>query len=322
MNEFKLYSGNELKKIKRLSKIETNDLFKNNSRDSMEKIFEGNLFIVLYVIKKKFYKCQDKEDLFQVGCIGLWRSILNFDITLGYSFSNYAFSLIEGEIKRYIRDNNLVKISQSKIDLYYKISKLQEVYSRKNGGQSLSTLELSKLLTVPISQIEDALLLNNNICSIDEKINTKTDKDDLYLKDYIYNPDYKIYEEVEYKELLALINEIIERFSNRDKIIIRNFLKLDSSSKTQTQIANEFGLSQSGISRIIKRFKNMLKDEIDYKPNKKTSLKENVKVKSGNIDSTIYESLPFYDKDQMDFGGLDDVFYKDDEETVAKKLTL
>ena len=134
--------------IKVLTSEETIELFnkmKNNDPFAREDLINGNLKLVLSILKKFSGKVDNLDDLFQVGCLGLVKAIDNFDTSYNVKLSTYACPMIEGEIKRYLRDNNAIRISRSIKDLAYKILKVKEEYFMDNGKE-LSNSEVAKIL--------------------------------------------------------------------------------------------------------------------------------------------------------------------------------
>ena len=130
-----------------LSENEKLELFKKIKTDKIarEKLALGNMKLVLSILKNYQNRCDNMDDLFQIGCIGLMKAIDNFDYSLGVKFSTYAVPLILGEIRRYLRDNNNLRIARSIKDLAYKTLKLKEEYFMNNGTE-LSNEEVSKIL--------------------------------------------------------------------------------------------------------------------------------------------------------------------------------
>lgn len=293
---FKLYGSTAFES---LSPEKNRLLFEDGSKEALNQIFEGNMSLVTYVIEKNFYMSKDKEELFQVGCEGLWKSILRFDIKLGNEFSTYAIPMIIGNIRRFLRDTKtVIRIPRSIKDLSYKIQKLQEEYSRKNNSL-LSSERLSELLHVPIKDINDAIICMYDNNSIDEVVfNNSKDGGEIYLKDTI-SDDYDIDEEVWYYEMLNIINEMVEHLSKRNKEIIKYYYGIGYPKKTQMEIADIINISQAQVSRVALKFKRTFMKVINYDEIKheKTLKKERQDIKDSR---TIYEKLSNFDKSMID----------------------
>lgn len=237
--------------IKVLSSSETVELFKKMKEGdpfAREDLINGNLKLVLSILKKFTGKVDNLDDLFQVGCLGLVKAIDNFDISYDVKLSTYACPMIEGEIKRYLRDNNTIRISRSIKDLAYKTLKLKEELS--NNGKEPSNSEIAKLLGVTEYDISSALDSLREPVSMYEPI-YNDGGDTIYLFDQIANKK----DEYGLESRLALdkaINNLKEREINilKERFVI---------GKTQMEIAEELGISQAQISRIEKNAIKTLK---------------------------------------------------------------
>ena len=131
-------SGVNTSKLPILSKKEKEELFikiKQGDEEARQKFIYGNLRLVLSVIQRFYGRGENADDLFQVGCVGLIKSIDNFDITQNVQFSTYAVPMIIGEIKRYLRDNNSIRVSRSIRDLAYKVLQYKEKYLKENNKE-------------------------------------------------------------------------------------------------------------------------------------------------------------------------------------------
>lgn len=237
--------------IKVLTSDETTELFKKMKEGdpfAREDLINGNLKLVLSILRKFTGKVDNLDDLFQVGCLGLVKAIDNFDISYDVKLSTYACPMIEGEIKRYLRDNNTIRISRSIKDLAYKTLKLKEELS--NNGKEPSNTEIAKILNVTEYDIANALDSLREPISMYEPI-YNDGGDTIYLFDQIANKE----DEYGLESRLALdkaINNLKEREINilKERFII---------GKTQMEIAEELGISQAQISRIEKNAIKTLK---------------------------------------------------------------
>ena len=240
--------------IKVLTTEETLELFnkmKEGDPFAREDLINGNLKLVLSILRKFNGKVDNLDDLFQVGCLGLVKAIDNFDTSYDVKLSTYACPMIEGEIKRYLRDNNSIRISRSIKDLAYKTLKLKEELSV--GAKEPTNTEIAKILGVTEYDIREALDSLRDPVSMYEPI-YNDGGDTIYLYDQIANKE----EEYGLDSRLALeraMNNLKDREIN---ILNERFI----IGKTQMEIAEELGISQAQISRIEKNAINNLKKYI------------------------------------------------------------
>lgn len=237
--------------IKVLSSSETVELFKKMKEGdpfAREDLINGNLKLVLSILRKFTGKVDNLDDLFQVGCLGLVKAIDNFDISYDVKLSTYACPMIEGEIKRYLRDNNTIRISRSIKDLAYKTLKLKEELS--NNGKEPSNSEIAKLLGVTEYDIANALDSLREPVSMYEPI-YNDGGDTIYLFDQIANKK----DEYGLESRLAL-DKAISNLKEREINILKERFVI---GKTQMEIAEELGISQAQISRIEKNAIKTLK---------------------------------------------------------------
>ena len=229
-----------------LSNDEMDKLFKelkNGNKTSKSKLVNGNLKLVLSLLRKFNNRTDNMDDLFQIGCIGLIKAIDNFDLSHNVRFSTYAVPMILGEVKRYLRDNNSLRISRSIKDTAYKAIKVKDELTTINGVEP-STYEVAKVLGV--SEIDVILALD----SLKEPISMfepiyNDGGDTIYLsdqledkKDNINSWDIKIY-----------LKEAIKKLKEKEKkILIDRYL----IGKTQVEISDEIGISQAQVSRLEK----------------------------------------------------------------------
>lgn len=216
---------------------------KEGKRELKDKFVEANLRLVLSIVKKFNHRCDNVDDIFQVGVVGLIKAIDNFDITQNVQFSTYAVPMIIGEIKRYLRDSSSLRISRSIRDTSYKISKEKEEYMAKNNQEP--TIEyLSKKLELPEEDIILALDSLAEPMSIYDSVYSDGE-DSIYVLDQLKNEKNEM---ENLTETLSVI-QALEKLSEKEKNIIkRRFF----DNKTQVEIANEIGVSQAQISRIEK----------------------------------------------------------------------
>lgn len=239
-------TGINTNEIKVLNSKETEELFKKlkeGDEQAKEKLINGNLKLVLSILKRFTNTKYNMDDLFQVGVIGLIKAIDNFDITLGLKLSTYAVPLIIGEIKRYIRDNTSVRVSRSTKDLAYKIIKYQDDYLSREGHLPTNE-EISKELGVFEYEISYAMDSLKDPMSIFEPIYNEGG-DTIYLSDQIadikdINTD---------KDMIISLRKAFQKIKTREKdVLVSRFI----IGKTQTEIADNLGISQAQVSRIEK----------------------------------------------------------------------
>ena len=228
-----------------LSSEETKQLFidmKNGDRTARDKLVEGNLKLVLSILKRFSNKVDNLDDLFQVGCLGLVKAIDNFDTSYDVKLSTYACPMIIGEIKRYLRDNSTLRISRSIKDLAYKALKLKEELITSDGREA-SNKEIAEALGVTEYEVENAIESLREPVSMYEPI-YNDGGDTIYLYDQISNKKEEY--DLDYK--LAL-DKAISKLKPRDRKILEYRFII---GKTQMEIADELGISQAQISRIEK----------------------------------------------------------------------
>lgn len=231
--------------LKVLSKEEMDELFKEfkeGDTQAKEKIATGNLRLVLSIIKKYNNGKNDMNDLFQIGCVGLVKAIDNFDIDLGVQLSTYAVPMILGEVKRYLRDNNPVRISRSIKDTAYKVLKEKERLTMENGVEPTNS-ELAKILGIEEYDIVVALESLISPVSLFEPI-YNDGGDTIYLFDQV--EDKKSNCDVDMK---VALEKAINKLSKKEQFILENRFFV---GKTQMEIASEIGISQAQISRLEK----------------------------------------------------------------------
>ena len=248
-------SGVNTANIKALSFEEMEKLFmrmKDGDPFAREELVRGNLKLVLSLLKGFNKKNENMDDLFQIGCVGLLKAIDNFDLSYGVKFSTYCVPMIQGEIKRYLRDNSSLRISRSIKDLSYKIMKLKDDYLL-NFGKEPSVEYLAETLKVDKIDIINAIDSMRDPVSIFEAI-YNDGGDTIYLCDQI--EDKKNNRDITTK--MAVENAIF-KLEEREKYILDQRFVM---GKTQMEIAEELGISQAQISRIEKNSISKIKDNL------------------------------------------------------------
>lgn len=187
MSRYKVeISGINTAQLKVLTNAEMKELFvklQQGDESAKETLINGNLKLVLSIVQRFSNRCENMDDLFQVGCIGLVKSIDNFDLKHEVRFSTYAVPMIMGEIKRYLRDNQVIRVSRHLKDLAYRAFKLKEEYVHKHQKEP-SVSWLAQQLEVKEKDIVDALDSTQSVLSIFEPV-YNSDGDELFLLDQI-----------------------------------------------------------------------------------------------------------------------------------------
>lgn len=238
-----------------LTQAEMVELFqqKNTDENARNLLVKGNLKLVLSILKKYHNKTDNMDDLFQIGCIGLLKAIDNFDLSHDVKFSTYAVPMILGEIRRYIRDNNSIRISRSLKDIAYKTLKIKE--DAINNNEEEPTIEqIAKELNVTTYEVVTALESLKEPISMFEPI-YNDGGDTIYLFDQL--EDKKSTEDFSTK---IAIENAISTLSDREQYILDERFII---GKTQMEIAQELNISQAQVSRLeqgaIKQLKKVLK---------------------------------------------------------------
>ena len=247
--------GVNTSKLPVLKAEEKEELFrriKEGDEEARELYIKGNLRLVLSVIKRFSNSSENMDDLFQIGCIGLIKAIDNFDTTLNVKFSTYAVPMIIGEIRRYLRDNNSIRVSRSLRDIAYRAIYAKETYMKTNLREP-TIAEIASEIGINKEMIVYAMDAIQNPVSLFEPVYTEGG-DTLYVMDQI--SDKKNMEE-NWVEDISL-NEAIKRLPPRERHIIdlRFF-----EGKTQMEVASEIQISQAQVSRLEK---NALKSMEHY----------------------------------------------------------
>lgn len=216
---------------------------KNGDLKARETYIKGNLRLVLSVIKRFSGNHENVDDLFQIGCIGLIKSIDNFDPTMGVKFSTYAVPMIIGEIRRYLRDNNTIRVSRSLRDTAYKAIHTKEILS-KTTFKEPTLQEIAEASGLTKEEIVFALDAIQSPLSLFDPVYTDGG-DTLYVMDQISDKKNK---EENWVEQLSL-SDAMERLGERENYILKlRFFE----GKTQMEVAEEIHISQAQVSRLEK----------------------------------------------------------------------
>ena len=230
---------NSLKTLKNSEMIELFNELHNGNKSAKSKLINGNLKLVLSILQKYQNRCDNLDDLFQIGTIGLIKAVDNFDLSFGVKFSTYAVFMIEGEVKRYIRDNNQVRISRTIKELSYKIVNYKEEYLKKYFIYPTNE-EICKHFDITPYDLNIALSSLADPVSIFEPI-YNDGGDTILLLDQLEDKNVN-----DLNQLLAL-KEALNKIKDRErKVITKRYLV----GLSQAEIAKELNISQAQESRI------------------------------------------------------------------------
>jgi len=212
----------------------------------------ANLRLVLSVVQRFYGKKEKSDDMFQVGCVGLLKAIDNFDISLNVKFSTYAVPMIIGEIKRYLRDNNSIRVSRSMRDIAYKALQAREQLTKKYGKEP-TVEEIANLIEIPAKSVSIALDAISETISLNEPV--YEDGDAVRIMDQIAdlkNDDDSL------NEILSLKNAL-GKLGKREKeiLLLRYFI-----GKTQIEVSDAIGISQAQVSRLEKNAIDQIREHI------------------------------------------------------------
>ena len=245
--------GVNTSKLPVLSKKEKEELFvkiKAGDEEARNTFINGNLRLVLSVIQRFYGRGETADDLFQVGCVGLIKAIDNFDLSQNVQFSTYAVPMIIGEVKRYLRDNNSIRVSRSVRDLAYKVIQMKERYLKEKGKEPTID-EIAKELNVEREEISFCMDAIQSPVSLQEPIyNDGTEN--IYIIDQI--KDNKNTDELWAENMT--IKGALEKLNEKERTIVS---KRFFDGRTQMEVAEEIGISQAQVSRIEKSAINHIK---------------------------------------------------------------
>lgn len=243
-------------------------------KEAREKLIEENLGLVRHIVKRFLDRGYDAEDLFQIGCIGLMKAIDKFDLSYEVRFSTYAVPLIQGEIKRFLRDDGMVKVSRTLKENGWKIKQAAQKLSH-TYGRDATMQEIAEETGLSIEDIVLALDANVEVESIYKSV-YQSDGNEIYLIDQVVGKagavghsvleggtvnDSGICEDCEKEELLnhMLLEQLLSGLEERERelISLRYF-----QDKTQMEVARQMGISQVQVSRMEKRILLRLRKEV------------------------------------------------------------
>ena len=224
----------------------------HGDKDARDKLICGNLRLVLSVIQRFTSRGENPDDLFQVGCIGLIKAIDNFDPSHEVMFSTYGVPMISGEVKRFLRDNNAVRVSRSMRDTAYRAMQIKEQRTNENGKEPNIT-EIAKRMELPPEDVVIALESIVEPVSLYEPV-FSDGGDTIYIMDQVKGGTT----DGDWLEEIAMREAIRDLTDRERKILSMRFI----DGKTQTEVAGEIGISQAQVSRLEKGAMSRIKAEL------------------------------------------------------------
>lgn len=216
-----------------------------------EVLIEKNLGLVHHIVKRFLNRGVDPEDLFQIGCIGLMKAIDKFDLRYDVKFSTYAVPMIAGEIKRFLRDDGMVKVSRTLKENGWKVTKAREQFQQENGRDP-SLAEVAKMTDLSVEEVVMAMDAGAEVESIYRSV-YQSDGNEIYLADQIASGSNE-------KEKLLnhmLLSQLLSELEGEEKklILLRYF-----QGRTQVDVAERLGISQVQVSRLEKRILRRMRE--------------------------------------------------------------
>ncbi len=241
-----------LPKITQAESLEMLKEIKGGSQEAREKFIVCNMRLVLSVIRRFKLKSSNPDDVFQAGCIGLIKAIDNFDLSVGVKFSTYAVPMIIGEVKRFIRDVNSMRISRSIRDTAYRV--LQTRNQLEKEDEQVTFEKIAERMNTPLKEVVYAMDAISDTVSLFDPVYNKNG-DELLLVDQIgdeKNTEERWTEKVALQSAIGLLGE------REKKILYLRYYE----GKTQTEISSEVGISQAQVSRLEKNALKEIKNSI------------------------------------------------------------
>ena len=232
-----------LPKLKNDELVELMKRVKKGDELARDQFVVANLRLVLSVVQRFSGKKEKSDDMFQVGCVGLMKAIDNFDVSLNVRFSTYAVPMIIGEIRRFLRDNNSIRVSRSLRDIAYKALQAREMMSKKLGREPVVE-EIAKEIEIDVKDVNFALDAISETVSLNEPV-YNDGNEAVRIMDQISdlkNSDESLIEQIALKDAVS-------KLSPREKeiLLMRYYI-----GKTQMEVSDEIGISQAQVSRLEK----------------------------------------------------------------------
>ena len=241
--------------LKEKEKIELLKKSRQGDKQAMEELISGNLRLVLSVVQKFSNRGENPDDLFQVGCIGLMKAIDNFNPELDVRFSTYGVPMIVGEIRRFLRDNNAIRVSRSMRDMAYRAMQAKENFIHEFGREP-TIEEIAKKLDCKKEEVVLALESVVDPVSLYEPVYSDGG-DTIFVMDQVGNSN----DDRDWLEEISLRDAIRSLGEREKKILTLRFL----AGRTQTEVAQEIGISQAQVSRLeksaLERIKGQMRED-------------------------------------------------------------
>lgn len=242
-----------LPKLKNEEIVELMKKVKSGDELAREQFVVANLRLVLSVVQRFSGKKEKSDDMFQVGCVGLMKAIDNFDLSLNVRFSTYAVPMIIGEIRRFLRDNNSIRVSRSLRDIAYKALKAREILTKKFDREPTNE-EIAEYICIDIKDVNFALDAISDTISLNEPVYSDGNEA-IRIMDQVIdtkNSDEAITEQIALKDA-------IKKLSPKEKqiLLMRYYI-----GKTQVEVSEEVGISQAQVSRLEKNALRSIKHNL------------------------------------------------------------
>ena len=228
-------------------------LAQENNEEAMEILIKNNSGLIWNIVKRFVGRGYELEDLYQIGSIGLIKAIKRFDVSLDVQLSTYAVPYIMGEIKRFIRDDGIIKVSRQTKELAIKIKHIQKEYLDK-VGEEVSITKISEILNISKEEVAAAIESNNTVDSI-YSVEGSSEDERMLMEKIADNKD-------EYNTLVnrITINELINNLDEREKkVVLLRYYK----EQTQAQVGKTLGITQVQVSRIEKRLLEKMRTKLE-----------------------------------------------------------
>lgn len=222
-------------------------------KEAREVLIEKNLGLVHHIVKRFLNRGVDAEDLFQIGCIGLMKAIDKFDLGFDVKFSTYAVPMIAGEIKRFLRDDGMVKVSRTLKENGWKVTKAREQFQHENGRDP-SLEEVAKMTDLSVEEVVMAMDAGAEVESIYRSV-YQSDGNEIYLADQIASKNNEKEKLLNHMLLGQLLSEL--EGEEKELILLRYF-----QGKTQVDVAERLGISQVQVSRLEKRILRRMREKV------------------------------------------------------------